>query len=503
MNRDLNGFEINKKDKLLQILTYFCLALAFVSTVTYMIYTILTSSNLYSQIISIIGVILLAIFSVFYVIMGMFAHSNKVKIFVVIGSVLLASYSLIQVIFGIIPKDLVIDFTGMDIKEVVNWANSRNILIEQEFKNSDDFSKYMIISQNVEEGTPVKKVNKIKVVVSDGASNIVETDVNNMVGWKLDDVIKFIDDNHLTNVTIKFEFNDKVDKDIIFEQSVIAVIKRNEPVTLKSSLGKESNLKSTTLDNLIGQDLFHALVYLGKNNLKYKIEYAYSDNDENIVLKQSLPKWTVINPNSNEVVVLTIAKKDNITVLDLSSMNQNEITNWATNNRLKVEFSYQYDEKIKKDKVVSFLPSKDTSIKVGSIIKVVISKGQLRMIEFTNTEDFIEWAKDNDVAYTIDYKFSNTVEKGKLISSTHEANSIIKNDEAINLVVSQGNNTIVPNLIGMTIDEAKVSCKDANITCKFIYQNYNNTNNVIKQSMRSGSNVPVNTTVTLTIDKEN
>lgn len=503
MNKDFNGLYTNKKDRFLQILTYFCLALAFVSTVTYMIYTIFTSNNLYNQITSIIGVVLLAMFSTCYVIMGMFARSNKVKIFVVIGSILLASYSLMQVIFGLIPKDLVPDFTGMDIKEVVSWADSRNILIEQEFINSDDISKYIVISQSVEEGTKVKKVNRIKVVVSDGASNIIEADVSNMVGWKLDDVIKFIDDNHLTNVTIKFEFNDKVDKDIIFEQSVIAVIKRNEPVTLKSSLGKESNLKSTTLDNLVGQDLFHALVYLGRNNLKYKIEYAYSDSDENIVLKQSLPEWTVISPSSSNTVVLTIAKKDNITVLDLNNMNQNEITNWATNNRLKVEFSYQYDEKIKKDKVVSFLPSKDSEIKVGSTVKVVISKGQLYMIEFNNTEDFIEWAKDNDVAYTIDYKFSDTVEKGKLISSTHKANTIIKNDETINLVVSQGNNTIVPNLVGMTMDKALESCNNANITCKFIYQNVDNTNTVIKQSMRSGSNVPVDTTVTVTIDKEN
>ncbi len=501
MNKDYDGIGLTKKERFLQLFTYFCLAFAFVSTITNMIYTILNSSNLANQIISVIGVILLSIFSVLYLVMGMFASSKKAKIFVIIGSIILASYSLIQVIVGIIPKDLVPDFTGKDIKEVVSWANDRNILVEQEFENSDSVSKYMIISQDVKEGTSTKKLKKLKVIVSDGINVNKETDVTNMVGWKLDDVVKFIDDNHLTNVTIKFEFNDNVDKDIIFEQSVIAVIKRNEPVTLKSSLGKEKELKSTTLDNLVGKDLFHALVYLGRNNLKYKIEYAYSDDDEDIVLKQSISKWTVISPNDNDVITLTVSRKDNITVLDFSNMSANEITNWATNNRLKVEFSYEYDEKIKEGKVVSYTPGKDSSIKVGATIKVVISKGQIYMIDFTNVEDFISWANDNNITYTIDYKFSNTVEKGKLISSTHNIRQLIKNNDTIKLVVSQGGNSIVPNLLGMSYDDAVNSCSKANIICKFIYQNDDKTGVVVKQSMRSGSNVPNNTTVTVTIGK--
>lgn len=501
MNKDFDGIGTTKKERFLQIFTYFCLAFALVSTITNMIYIILTSNNLANQIISITEVILLSVFSVLYLVMGMFASSKKAKIFVIIGSIILASYSLIQVIVGIIPKDLVPDFTGRDIKEVVSWADERNILIEQEFQNSDTVLKYRVISQDVEKGINTKKVKKIKVIVSDGASTIKEADITNMIGWKLDDVVKFIDDNHLTNVTIKYEFNDKVDKDIIFEQSVIAVIKRNEPITLKCSLGKESELKSVTMDNLVGKDLFHALVYLGRNNLKYRIEYAYSDGDEDIVLKQSVSKWTVISPSDDTTIVLTIARKDNITVLDFSNMNTNEITNWATNNRLKVEFSYEYDEKVKEGKVVSYIPGKNSSVKVGTTIKVIISKGQLYMIDFNNVEDFIEWANNNNVTYSIDYNFSDTVAKGKLISATHKAKQLIKNDDTIKLVVSQGGKSIVPNLLGMSKEEASKSCSEANIICKFIYESNDNTGVVIKQSMRSGSNVPNSTTVTVTIGK--
>lgn len=491
-----------KEKKIFQIFTYFCLALSLVSTISYTIYVILSSSSVLDQIISIISVFVLAAFAFLYVIIGMSNNSTKFKIFIIIGSLFLSFYSIFQIIGGIYYSDVVLDFTDMDIKDVVNWASDKNIIIEQEWENSDNIAKYLVIRQDVKSGINIKKVKKIKVVVSDGASNIKETEVTNMVGWKLDDVISFIDENHLTNVTINYEFNDKVDKDIIFEQNVIAVIKRNEPVTLKSSLGKKSELKSVTVNNLVGKDLFHALVYLGRNNIKYRIEYAYSDDNEDIVLKQSVPALTVISPNEDTTLILTVSRKDNITVLDLSNMSVSEINSWATNNRIKVDFSYEYDENVKKDKVVSFLPGKGNSIKVDSTIKVVVSKGQIYMINFTNVEDFIEWAEDNDIAYVIDYSFSNDIEKGQIVSSTHSSGQIIKNNETVKLVISRGSSTIVPNLMEMTKSEATDSCNKAKITCKFIYLDDNQSFDIVtKQSMRSGSNVPVNTTVTVTLGK--
>lgn len=488
--------------QLLQVGTYFCLALSLVSTITYMIYTIITSSNLVNQIVSIIGVFILALFSVLYVIMGMYARSTKVKIFIIIGSLLLSFYSIMQIFVGINScKDFVLDFVGMDIKEVVDWANERNIIVEQEFKNSDTVLKYKVISQDIDIGTPTKNVDKIKVVVSDGIDTSVSTEVTNMVGWDLDDVIEFIDLNHLTNVTILFEFSNTIPKDKIISQDVISEIKRNEPVTLTSSLGKKDELKSVTMDNLVGMDTFHALVYLGRNNLKYNIEYAYSDDkDEGIVLKQSIKKFEIISPNDNIEVVLTIVKKDKITVPDLSKMNITQVTNWATNNRLKLEVLEEYDDTIKKDYIITYEPIKGSLIEVDSTIKVVVSKGQLKMIKFTTVDEFISWADENNVLYKIDYEFSSSVENGKLISTSHKENQVIKNNDTVKLVISQGGNTIIPNLIGMTKSEASNSCSKANIICKFIYDD-DSYNIVTKQSMRSGSNVPVNTTVTVTLGK--
>ena len=70
----------------------------------------------------------------------------------------------------------------------------------------------------------------MKVVVSDGVDTSISTIVTSMVGWKLDDVIKYIDDNHLTNVTINFEFSDTVSKDTIISQDVIKEVKLEDRI---------------------------------------------------------------------------------------------------------------------------------------------------------------------------------------------------------------------------------------------------------------------------------
>ena len=493
---------IKERDRLM-LITFACLALSFVSTFSYMIYAIINRSSFINQLIGILGVIILVLFSILLVVTGFFIENKKAKIFISIASLLLTFYSIFQIITGITaPKDLVLDFTNYDIKDAVIWAKKRDITVEQEFKYDDNIKEYHIIKQDIKEGTNAKKVKKIKFTISDGVDPTKLAPITNMVGWKLDDVIKFIDDNHLTNVTINFEFSNSVKKDIIIAQDTIKEIKRNDPVTLTSSLGKENELSSVTLDNLVNLDTFHALIYLKRNYLKYSIIYNYNLDKVGIVLNQNLKKWTVIGPERKEEIVLTVGKDNEITVPDLNKMTQTEITEWALENHVKVEFQEAFDDTIKIGKVISYNAVKGSNIKTGTSIKVIISKGALRMIEFTDVDNFKEWAGDNNVAYNIDYQFSDTVKQGDLISSSHNKGEIIKNNDTIKLVISEGGNTSIPNLIDLTKDEALKKCNDNNIKCNFIYLDDNDEYNiVVKQSMRSGSIVPNNTSINLTLGK--
>ena len=489
-----DNMNIKKIDNLM-IFTFASLALSLVSTITYMVYTLVTSGSFMDHVISIISVAILLVIAVILVFAGFFIENKKAKIFISIASLILAFYSIFQVIVDVVsPKDFVLDFTNVDIKEVVNWAKERDIEIIQDFAYSDKIEEFHVIKQDVKKGTPVKKISKIKVTVSNGSDPSKKAEVTNMVGWKLDDVIKFIDDNHLTNVTIKFEFNVTVPRDTIISQDVIREIKRNEPVTLVSSLGREDDFPSVTLESMVGLDTFHALIYLGRNNLKYSIEYQYSDKEkEGTVLKQSIKKWTVIPKNSKDIIILTVAKQSEVTVPDLANMTEVEITEWATANRMRIDFIEEYDDTVKTGKVISYNYPKGSVIAPGTIIEVRISKGQIKMIQFTDLASFKKWADEYEVSYNIDYQYNDSVPAGKLISSSHNKGDIVKNSDTIKLIISQGGNTKIPNLIGLSKTDAEAACKNSNIKCSFS----GNGSSVTKQSMQADSTVPQGTSMTV------
>ena len=482
---------MEKKDKLM-IFTFASLALSLVSTITYMIYTIVSNGSFINHVVSTIGVIILVVVAVFLVVTGFFIENKKAKVFIIIVSLLLSIYSITQIIIGII--ELLPDFTNYDIKEVVNWTKDRNIKLEKEYDYDDKIEKYHIIKQNYSKGTNIKNIDSLKVTISNGIDPNKTTIIDNMVGWKLDDVIKVIDDNKLTNVTINFEFSNTVEKDTIISQDVISEVTRNEPIKLVSSLGRQSNQKSVVMENLVGLDLFHAKVYLGRNNIKYSIIYAYDEDKEDVVLKQSIKQYEVISPNKKyDEMVITVAKQGEITIPNLNDMSISQIDYWALNNKVIIDYEEKYDDTIKENKVISFNNKAGNIITPGSRIEVTISKGILKMIEFTSVADFEEWAKEENVSYNIEYEYSSTVEQGKVIRSSHKKNDIIKNDDMVNITISQGSKTIIPNLIGKTVSEAKLLCEQANIICRFKY----NDNNAIvtKQSMRANSQVPSGTTI--------
>ena len=494
--------EKNEKD-ILMIFTFFTLALSLVSTITYMIYTIVSNGSLLNHIIGVLGVIILVVFSIILVITGFFIENKKAKIFIIIASLLLTLYSIIQIIVGITtPKELLPSFINKDIKEVTTYLKERKIDIIKEYEFSDDYEKDHIISQNIKEGTEIRKIRDIKLVISSGIDNTKITTVDDMVGWNLDDVIKYIDDNKLTNVTINFVFSNTIPKDTIISQDVIKEITRNEPITLTCSLGRESNQKSVVMEDLVGMDLFHATIYLKRNNIKYSIIYSSDSDKEDMVLKQSIKPYEVIGTTRNQEMILTISKLDETTIPDFTKMSKEAIDSWATKNSVTIEYEEEFDDSVKEGKIISFNAKIGTNIKTGSTIKIKISQGTLKMIEYTSVSEFENWAKENKVSYNISYEFSDTIAQGKIISSSHSKDEVIKNNDTVKLVISEGGNTTVPNFIDLSLDDARTKCVEYKINCTFTYQDNNiDYTRISKQSMKANSKVPVNTTVNLTIGK--
>ena len=182
-------------------------------------------------------------------------------------------------------------------------------------------------------------------------------------------------------------------------------------------------------------------------------------------------------------------------------MTVEEITNWIIKNNLKIEFEEIYDEKIETGKVIKQSIEKDSQIATDTLITVTISRGQIKMQNFSSLFEFKEWANKYNIKYSESYEYSNSVEKGKVISYSYKENEVVDPDAVIYVKVSLGKAISIPSFIGKTKSEAQNTCNSLGIKCSFktgTYTNYDN-NVVYSQSRNVGTKVASGSTITLTV----
>ncbi len=73
-----------------------------------------------------------------------------------------------------------------------------------------------------------------------------------------------------------------------------------------------------------------------------------------------------------------------VTVADFSTMSKADIENWATTNKVTVNFSEDYSDTVASGSVISQNVAANETVKEGATIKVVISKGKKPSIEYQN-----------------------------------------------------------------------------------------------------------------------
>jgi beta-lactam-binding protein with PASTA domain len=359
--------------------------------------------------------------------------------------------------------------------------------------------EYNIIFQNKKAGTSIKKIKELTVSVSEGPSPYKEVIVPDMTTWDSDRVLSFINKNYLSNISLEFVNSDK-EKNTVIEQDKKGNLKRNDEIKLTFSYGEEE-INEVNLSNLCGKSKFEALFYLKQNKINYEIKEDFSNSvKRGYVMSQDIKPGKLIKV-SDDKVVLTISKGKKIKVPNLVNMSVTEITNWIIKNRLKLEFTDKYDDKIKDNKVISANYKKGDIIEQGSTINIVISKGKLVMPKFSSIVDFYEWADKYSIKYEEKHEYSDTVAIGEVIKYSVSTGKTIKNDEVITVVISDGKECSVPNIIGLSKSDAISKLKRANLGYNFVYQNSNKVlkDKVISQSISAGSKVSSGTTITVII----
>ncbi len=458
------------------------------------------------NIFNIISSLLLMLFTICFVPIGL-KSKNKVLLF--ICALLLGSYFGFGIYSSLSSTPTVAtyssgmkDFTNKNLTDVVKWAEKNNISLKQEYEFSDMVGEYEIINQDIKAGTNLKKVKELTVVVSEGPNPYKEIIIPNMVSWDCDRVIEFVEKNYLSNVDVEFVESDKA-VDTVIEQSKAGNIKRDEELKLTFSYGEELGYDEVKLIDFTEKTEFEVMFYMKQHHLNYEFAREFSNKiKRNLAMEQDKKPGTLVKVDDEKVKV-TFSKGKEIKVPNLLNMSMSEITEWVIENRLKLEFSDKYDEKVKANKVISASHKENDKVEQGDTIKVVISKGSLKMPKFSSYEDFREWADKYEIKYEEKHEFNSDVKAGEVISYSYKTGDVIKNDDVIIVTISDGEAVKVPALDGLTKSQVESKLSKLGLKYSFVYKYSNSVkeNLVISQSISAGSEISANTTITVTISK--
>ena len=455
-----------------------------------------------NSIYDLIGDLLLTLFTVLFVTISISYH-RKSKGTILVGGLLLLCYFLLNLNSHVnlvsTPISTVNNFQGKSLTEVIKWASKNNIKINQEYEFSDMIPEYSVISQDIKAGTNLNKVKEITVSVSEGPNPDKEIIVPSMITWDSERVINFVKDNYLSNVVVDFTASDKA-KDTVIEQNTSGNLKRSDELHLVFSYGEELGFSEVKLADFTNMSKFEVEFYMKQHQLIYVFESDFSNKiKRGYAMKQNIAAGEVVGVNG-ETVAVTISKGPKVKVPEFKNMSLEEITEWAIKNKVKLNFTDQYDESVKENKIISSNYEKGSIIEQGTVIKVLVSRGALKMPKFKSLNEFYEWANKYNINYEEKHEFSSTIKAGEIIKFSYKAGASIKNNDTIIVTISDGEAETVPNVVGLSKSEAIKKLEKVGLNYSFVYAaSSRSKNKVIDQSISAGSEISKGTTITLTI----
>ena len=182
----------------------------------------------------------------------------------------------------------------------------------------------------------------------------------------------------------------------------------------------------------------------------------------------------------------------------------------AEEKELKVEVSSEeYNSQYEAGIIISQDPlySDNYNIKVGTTVKVVVSKG----IEQVTVPKVVDMTEEEAVKALEEAKLKvekieeeSKVEAGHVISQETEPNTQVHAGDTVVIHISTGvKKAAVPSVIGKSEEEAKKTLSDLGLTVNVSYDEDSSKDNgtVLKQSIDPGKEVEVGTSITITINK--
>ncbi len=338
-------------------------------------------------------------------------------------------------LYSLPDEETVPYFYNKTYAEVQQWCDDHNIEMSAEYEYTDLVDKYSVVSQDVEPGKTLKGVTELKFLVSEGPDPDRKVLVPSMLGWNVEDVINFAEENHLLHVMIDFKESDAAANQII-EQNTNGEMRRNESLELAASFRPDASA-SVTMTRLEGLSYLRAVTWLKQNGIAYEETAEFSDIvNRGYIISSSVKEGTVLT--AEDVVNLSVSKGKEVIVGNLLSMTTKELAVWASENNIHLNFEEAYDSSVLLGEMIKTDVEQGQSIEEESTVTVTISKGPLKMPDIKNADEFEAWAKEYGVKVERTDEYNKDVAAGEVIEYSLKPGDVIPNGETVRMKVSKG-----------------------------------------------------------------
>lgn len=344
-----------------------------------------------------------------------------------------------------------------------------------------------------------------------GKQGMVE--VPDMAGWAVGDAKVWASNNNLQLVEQR-TYSDDVTSEGIISQGIepTTAVRKNSTVTVSVSAGLDPEvlIPFPTLKTMTRQEIDEWARVNGLAGIKFKAETSESFAKDSVISYRLLDgtEENFMRKHRIEITVSDGAKiiSETLTMPDFYAKSKEEVVKWATEQQIMVNFETTFNEVVGYEQVLEQSVAKDSKFNRTEPVTITLSLGKaITVPDFvgmssTEADSLATLQKVTLLKLTV----ASTEDEGTVLSQDVEAGSDIDEKSYITLYVAKKSDKVeVPNLVGLTAEQASEVASLYKVTLLKEYTNSTEKDNkVLSQDISAGSEISQDTYVTITIAKK-
>lgn len=244
-------------------------------------------------------------------------------------------------------------------------------------------------------------------------------------------------------------------------------------------------------------------------------EYVYdAEVEEGKVISQDPDAHTNVAKGTKVKLVISMGVQtgEMNDLVNRTKENAQKYLDGLSDLNLTIVMEEEFSTEIEAGRVTRTDPEAGETLQAGQTVAVWISKGPQTMTmkdlkdeTHANAEAYLKNLAGMNLEVRAEEEASEEIEVGRVIRTEPKAGDTLTAGQTVVLYVSKGSDVVmakVPQVVGMDIIKASSILKDANLKCDYDYVDSDKPKDqVVKQSVDKGQEVPEQTVIKLEISK--